>query len=388
MDRKEKEEGFRINWETFKDSPQEREAWLRKELTIQDQMLDALGGAGQEFKRLFNSLNLKEEVDLTRDSPAAYMVFRWQEGFVNKILFGKDALVSRRYFFLCRFHEMIHALQHNEVAATHAQALNQKSKIFLCPRDALWMSELLEKDAYAKQYLIDAYMTAGDLKDFSSALHKNGVQISPAMTFPEDLMKNLTATGMKYANMLIELENQERLGPQEKMIPTEIIKKVITQAGTDALSHKLEKRRFGFKETLKSAYNRDELTHRKTVSLLRRQIVKEEAIYVRLEPEDIRAFGNTLGNIYNPFTDGKGDLLPEYIRPSPLSWRNRLRLKFLNASLGIKNEDTLPTFGEALKARNMTRESFLTMSRQKTPQAALPPPENPAKPLDSGVKPP
>lgn len=88
---------------------------------------------------------------------------------------------------------------------------------------------------------------------------------------------------------------------------------------------------------------------------------KQPLTFVRMEDEDILAIGQSHG----PSLFGDGNLMHTFREPAKLSQKNQHLLDRLNKLLGIADENALPTLGEALAAKNMTRADMIAQSSRR-----------------------
>jgi hypothetical protein len=91
---------------------------------------------------------------------------------------------------------------------------------------------------------------------------------------------------------------------------------------------------------------------------MRRRNGEGDIIFVRLEPEDIYAIGQSCGP--NPF--GHKELLPAFLEKPVLADEAKEKRDEILKDAGIDDEDSLPTLGETLQRLGLTRKKFIEAS--------------------------
>ncbi len=291
---------------------------LRAHAAILDGWYDRLGEAGRDFIETYKRLGTGEYYDPEHDAIACFLGVGLTK-VTNAIIYGPRAVAhNMEQLFSFRTHEIIHAFQAHILAATHADPVNARSNIVLCPRDFIRLEELKERGAYAGQFL------------FASLMHDLETGARESVNFKiHDLPPEAERS----------IENM-------KQRMRDMVDGVMRRDNND----------------LKKQYNEQMLARFEEAAATDRKddIAQGRLRFVRLEEEDIAAAGD--GFILNIFTDGEGNVLPAFLKDVPLSPELEARVQILNKLLGITDESQLPTFGEALQAEGLDREAFITAS--------------------------
>lgn len=306
---------FRTSWESVNERQQaERDAWLHDELNGLSGLYSRLGLVGRRFLQDFAATSCAESVNLQLSARASFQAHHTTKGFINKILYSTNVLDDVKALFSSRTHEGIHAIQFGFSAAAHATPFNVGSKIMLCPRDAVLLEELKERDAFAKQRILDK-MLADDRYAASN------------MNFFESELQG-------YARTILR-----RLQWNDEM---------------------------NFLD-----YYRGKAMGEYEIRMADRHKAEGDIVYVRLEPEDILGIGDSLG--LHSFGTSPADAMTWR---RPLTPDQETRLDALNRTLDITDEGGLPTLGQALQAQGLTRAAFLARSLGKAQNSGLksPPP--------------
>lgn len=311
---------FHESWKEFNARQQAaRDAWLVHSLIDLDDWYDRLGFVGQQFKAEFSTTQCTEAIDLDVRSRAALNAHYFLHGFMNSISYNKDVLDDPRELFSSKTHEAVHAIQFHRSAATHATAFNAHTKIVLCPRDAILLQELKERDAQSKQWLfnqmLDDYLAAPD-----------GSYVPPAVDVLESLLRGTAR---------IILETTHRYDGQ----------------------------------TFLESYR--DMTIREYEGLLTdRHRDEGDIIYVRLDPDDIIGVGDSLG--LHSFGRNEAEAR-QWMVSAPLTAAQEGRLSAVHRVLGLDEARVLPTLAEALQAQGLTRAGFVAHSRAKPPESGANP---------------
>jgi len=295
---------FRVSWESVNERQKaERDIWLRDELNGLSDLYTRLGVLGSRFLQEFAATGCGESIDLQLQARASFQAHHTTKGFINKILYSTTVLDDIKALFSSRTHEGVHAIQFGRSAAAHATPFNVGAKIMLCPRDAVLLEELKERDAFAKQLLLDKILTDDRYAASGIRFFENELQ-GYARTILRKLQWNDEMTFLDYYRGKAMGEYETRMKDRHK--------------------------------------------------------AEGDIIYVRLEPEDILGVGDSLG--LHSFGTSPADAMTWQ---RPLTPDQEARLEALNQALGIRNEGGLPTLGQALAAQGLTRASFLARSLGK-----------------------
>lgn len=300
---------------------------LRRELAFIDTWYDRLGEAGRDFIGTFKKIACADYYDPQADSIAAYYGVGLTK-LTNAIIFGSQAVASdQESLFSIRTHEAIHALQAHVCAAIHADPVNKRSHVMLCPRDYIKLEELKERSAYGGQFL------------FTGLIHQLETGERKSVNFKiYDLPPEAEAS----------IENIKR-SMREK------VDAVLGRDGGSLKDYYNEKALARYEEAM-ATDRAEELAHR-------------DLVFARLEPEDIAAAGD--GFTLNMFTNSEGSVLQTFMNDVPLSPELEARVRALNARLGITDEHSLPTFGQALAETGSDREQFLIASVTGAPSVPI-----------------
>lgn len=286
--------------------------WLQSEIKLLHSQYDHLGAAGKNFKKAFEKAACHEVIKPDLGSRAALVTHDVTRGFVNTICYGNSTLLDANplALFGSRTHEGIHAIQFAKAAVTHATPYNHAARIALCPRDAMTLQIMKERQAFAGQLLFMDLL----------GRHFNGAALPTAAELQEKL-----------------LDNVHHIKPESRW-----------ETETDFLN-----------------YYRD-LTLRDYEGYFpegKASLLLKDIVFVRLELKDLAemnefldfdTFGRTEAEISSSF----GGLLDQ---------EREDRLARLNRRLGIEDEGKLPLFGEALTEEGLTRADFLMRSRAWKP---------------------
>lgn len=319
-----------------------RQKEITSHLTLLKQWIEALASPedptlGQDFSKKFIATACRETIDDTLNYDAVFNSFIYPpdpgfSGFTNMILYGKTAAESLERFFLTMCHEHIHAMQYFSAAIMHADPFNAATNIVLCPRDYVTRKQLIEEDAYAKA----AWLCA-----LASADHPLIVEETKGMTMSVAQFQEIMA--------------------RHETIQASLREAAFAVGATEGLWIKDAKT----KAPLADAWHTHALGQYKGV-LEERMKEKQKPTFVRMDETDMLSIGKAFGP--NPF--GDNTVFPEFRGQVVLSAENQRLLEELNARAGITDEQSLPTFREALEARGLTPEEFIAASR--APAKAVP----------------
>ena len=305
-------------------------------LTVLDGWYDQSGALGREFKAALARTGVPETIvaEWPDQHAQAYFTMRrgQDDGFQQAIEYAPYMTEVSEDLFSVRTHEGTHALQAFRAACIHAHpAGSNNNKIYLRPRDKIWVWELMEKDAYAKACLLGTQFY----------VHSAGKAANPEL-----------------------LPGSVSL--QRKTI--EIVKKLLDADMVPATEH--EPALSG-----KEFYNRAALAEYEDYAAIMAQIREKTGaasalqmmkkhkspipVYVRLELQDIADIGASFGpDLFNEEVCG-----PDFAKLT-LSPHMEAVVKSLNERLEIEDEESLPTFGAALAQNRLDRADFLALSRQ------------------------
>ncbi len=287
-----------------------------------------LGNIGRRFSEDVSKSGCREEIDLfllhNVATFCAFSLYREAMGFRNLIQYGALAEEDLARLYTSMVHEKTHAVQLLHSAALHGSPFNPATRIIICPRDWVTLMERCEQDAFAKQGWFGS-LVAGDIPEIRGMTRGQTLSVE---TFEEIRARS---------------EN-------------------VAQALTEAARTLLEKKYWlddpHNDETFRNYYHERALSGFKNAINARLDRNETDFIFVRIEPEDIEAIGNSCGpNIF-----GENGILPEFSQGPVLNERDKKTLAGINAKLGIGNEDDLPTLGEALAKLGLSRREFIASS--------------------------
>lgn len=308
------------------------------EMAVRDLKDPEAGAIGIAFHDACKQAGSKEGVDEKQVINAAFSSFIFppyagQKGFQNEITYGAPALETNGRLFAARNHEFIHALQYQKAAILHADPFNAASPFIIAPEDYLRRKELLEADAYAKGAWLQSLATETD-PTMGAALDKTPLSAG------------------KFSDI-----RKETNGLQD----------TLEKAALAASASEGKWLADGSVTPARDLWHALALEEYARILKARKNAGEENFIFVRMTDSDARAIGTSFGP--NPFEKS----LPAL----QLSEENRQALDKLEASLGISA--ALPSLGEALAQKGLTRESFIKVSFDYTgtepPEA--PKPKNP-----------
>lgn len=305
-------------------------------LTILDGWYEQSGALGREFRAALARTGVPEVIaaEWFDNHAQAYFIMRrgHDDGFKQVIEYAPFMTEVSEDLFSVRAHEGTHALQAFRAACIHAHpGGSNNNKIYLRPRDKVWVWELLEKDAYAKACLLGTQFYVhstgkaanSDLQPGSVALQRKTVEIVKKLL--DEIM--VPATEYEPALSGKEYYNRAALGEYEDYAAA--MAEIRKKTGAASALQMMKKHKFPI------------------------------PVYVRLEPQDIADIGASFGpNLFNEDICG-----PDFTKLS-LSPHMEAAVKSMNERLEIEDEESLPTFGEVLAQNGLDRVEFLALSRQ------------------------
>lgn len=288
-----------------------RQEWLDAQVAETNTWYDQLGSMGSEFRQAFQTAACSETIDtikpeLSRNTRAVMNAHHIYDGFMNNVLVGEACLNDENPFalFSSLNHERTHlAIQYRNVAATHATPWNSWARVMLCPRDAMIINVLMERQAFAVQRVFE---------DFARGI--NTGEIGPDnMPTPAELQASLQA----YAR---------NIGQQAKW-------------DNDAafVRH--------YRNQAQGFYSEKHADYLKSADIT----------YARLGIEDLRAINDFLG--LNTFGNTDAELmalLDQSFEGYQLEIVNEQ-----NADLGVPSYKKLPTMTKAMQNRGMNAGDFI-----------------------------
>lgn len=286
--------------------------WFREEMCIQKGFYDHLGWIGTCFLEAFNKAAAPDEFDmhLGYGTRAVLNTHHVTKGFQRQIIFGRHVAEdsNRLAIFWAMTHEGTHlANQYDRIPATHATPFNPHARVVLCPRDAMILNVLMERQAFAMELLM------------------------------EDLRQDVMAGRLVPADIPASLQLQEKLRMYAARIDTR------TRWGTEEmfLSHY-------WSSTLNAYDDRGRIAH----------IKNNNISFARLGLTDLRLLNDCFG--MKTFGDGDDDLVQ--LLQAEFAPEQQARLDRINGVLGIGAEDNLPLLADALAAHGSSPERFLHIS--------------------------
>jgi|GEM_PF-4406853 len=293
-------------------------------------MIDpAHGPIGQQFIDAVDACSFTEmTAPELQKCDNVYIPFMWCKGFYNVISY-KEAPQATEAFFHSRVHEILHGLAWNKVPVLHASLFNKHSPVILCPRDWVAMFEMTEADVGAKT----AWLVSLMAKD-KPALER-AAQALPVNVEEFSMIRAQTAT----------LDDALAWSASAGMAKI---------WGTDE--------RDGTDMTFAAYYQSWALKCYENILALYEEDGVRPPIAVRMGRHDAADVGRSFGP--NPFR-------PDTYTVSPIKALDEERIQALNARLGIKDENQLPMFGDALEWYGHTPQSYLAASKAAVAVPAL-----------------
>ncbi|MCM2343621.1 MAG: hypothetical protein NDJ24_03595 [Alphaproteobacteria bacterium] len=285
-----------------------------------------IGAVGHLFQHEVSLSGCRHEIDIHHPNRAEYVSFSYRHttGFANHIIYGPSAEEDLSKLFSSKVHEATHALQKMRSAALHASPFNPNTQIVICPSDWIILEERCEEDAYVKQAL------------FNTLLAKH---------LPE--VRRLTD------NDPLSVKTFERI-----RLDAPHVQEAVIQAARQALDKSFYWDNPKSDYRFRHHYHDFALKNYEAGMKLRTNNGESDLIFVRLEPEDITAIGASCG----PNSFGDKDLLPEFAKPPTLTEKTQKKLDDIRSSIGIKDEETLPTLGTILGRLGLTRRQYIEAS--------------------------
>lgn len=318
-----------------------RDELIRNALRTTDQWIreiedPELGNIGERFSADVERSGCKEEIDIFHNGIADYISFAYGKtirGFLNKIVCGPAGEEDIAKLFSSKVHEKTHALQKMQSAALHGSPFNPDTKIIICPRDWVLLEERCEQDAYTKQAL------------FNSIL---------GQYLPE--MREMTERD----SLSIAVFDRIRARSPN-------IHEALVSASLQALGKSFYSDNPNSPYQFRNHYHNHALNNFKAGMEQRKKFGETEWVFVRVEPEDILAIGTSAG--LNTFGQNRDTMLPIFLEHSNLQKDAQDKLNKLNEEFSITNELLLPTLGQVLASRGLTRAQFIESSYGVTSQS-------------------
>lgn len=288
-----------------------RQAWLEAQVVEMNKWYDNLGPLAMQFCQTFQTAACSETIDTIKPglSPNTRAVMNSHNifsGFKNNVVVGESALNDDNPFalFSALNHERTHlAIQYRNVAATHATPWNSYARVVLCPRDAMIINVLMERQAFAVQRVFE---------DLARGVHEG--TIGPDnMPTPADLQTALQS----YA------------------------RKIDTQVKWDNDAAFVRH----YRDQAQGFYSGGHADYLKGADIT----------YARLGIEDLRAINDFLG--LKTFGETDAELLA--LLDEPFEGYQLEIVAEQNADLGVPAYDKLPTVTRALADRKMNAGDFI-----------------------------
>ena len=312
------------HWNSLAATKEECAVWLEEHLRRCDSIYESLAGPAAGFHAAMRETGCREEVYMSEAVAAAFIPYNLSlKKPENRIVYGHDSLQSLASLFFARSHEGVHAMQQTRSAAINMVGSADQGGLILCPRDFIRAVDLQEYDAYAKQGLLIAGWAEHS---------KEGL--------PSEIMLRARSVWDKIS----------RAGHLDGGL----------RAYADSVMDKTDGEGFLFKKTIRDGYHRDSLMQMKAMRDLGVMEPPARLTFCRLGPEDILAIGENFGpNLFGR----QGQIHPRFAKPPRLPAMLSLRIHFLNAALGIKDEEGLPSVSEALRGKGLSPADFLARAR-------------------------
>ena len=319
--------------------------WLEKTIDIVNELYDEMGSLGTEFKAAVQDVKATERFNpALKATWAAYFVaflvstgpVDQRTGFANRVEYKNGAIEDYIDFIGTRFHEFIHAIQHDKHPITHAVPINQKSVAILLPTDYIRLKVLMELDAYSKEaWLMSKFYDAFEDEMDEAALPWK-VQLYRTIAAQDPARSDALNMAM-FAGTLLRHKQTTQNG--EKVA-------YMDDYHTSALDQYLI--------SIQNWQHRTEQAQEPEACMLTR--------------EDIIALGDTFGP--NVFTAGRKDeLVALFLEPPVLSAENKHKLGAVYEMFGIESEeDAQPEpLAQILSAKGMTMDAFMADSKSGIP---------------------
>jgi hypothetical protein len=316
---------------------------------------------GTDFFKHYAQAGLRLQLNPKLGSTASYCSFslaKENHGFVNTITFGKFAAHKPYHLYNAYLHETLHGFQKRACGALQASPFNEipmplkirsasgeeyeeDVSIIICPEDWLVLQEKCEQDAYAKQAWLNSLLAQREPKAVDAS-NKSAVSV-------EYFRDCLAQAGGNLAQAL-----------HKAAIKASATKFYVDKHGNPSNGP------YSF------AHNWHDIALRDYLNAInaRRNSGTTNFVFVRISPEDVHAIGAAFGP--NPFGDDPHDPALVTRTESLKSAENQnfagsgeKRLKALNAELGIKKYEALPTLRDYLARHNTTIEQFMANTTKK-----------------------
>lgn|GEM_PF-3532452 len=312
----------------------QRMAIITEEVKVQTGYFAQLGWLGRSFSEAFNKAAAPIDVDPKKtDCRATLWTHGSISGFLREITLGKGIVMDSNplAIFGALTHEGTHLVnQFERVPATHASPYNTRSPVVLCPRDAVVLNILIERQAFAMELLMDDLLAEARKSDSET------YEVPPASVLQVKLQE--------YAQM------------------------------------KNTRTRWESEDAFLDSYRGGKMSDYEPNG--RADYLKNGNIgYVRLGLADLRI----LNDCFGMKTFGETDEDLSKLLTSDFTPEQQARLDQINSDLGVGNEEDLPLLEDALAAHGMTIDAYLKMSTSRiapepAPQTALQAPSDPKTP--------
>ena len=291
-----------------------------------------LGGVGLAFQKATAGILTSEDFEFDMKPSAGYHSFVYppnpgQDGFVNHVLYGTEALQNAERLLGARTHEFVHALQYQSAAALHADPFNAANNVIVSPYDYLLRKERLEQDAYVTGAWLCS-LAAADAPDIVQVMEGSPLPVS---TF-SDIREKSASLQDAFQTAARDCRNLEGFWSKDA-----------------------EKTRIADEWHARALDEYDRLMKHRFKNLKE----GERITIVRLDGRDIRDIGASFG----PNTFGNDDNNPALTQIENLSPANAKKLARIEKKYRIPPREQLPTFDDALQSAGTTRGAFLTASK-------------------------
>lgn len=269
--------------------------------TLFPTLLEKMGSEGRDFNASISKVSPSVTVSLGWNGIGRFSSFDENGFFQNRITYGIRAFTSFIDLFSVYVHEGTHAIQYASIPALRASIFNINSSFALCPRDIVFLVELLERDAYAKNAIFSRFLT----------------EIYPSLS--------------------VEGSDAQIMSDLTKGKEDRILCDVFRETAQSALALNVESGLY--KETSLSEFNHlnilSDIEQRIYLSLTDNNCLPN---FVRITDKDLSYFSKVFGG---------------RIEPVVFSDTVETRIKDINKWLGIEYEEELPTFSELVQLRGL-----------------------------------
>lgn len=264
----------------------------------------AVSGLSSVFKRVNADSKVVESLEDDKSFLASCCSYSMLLGFENRTSYTLPVFSNFISLMQKYIHENIHAAQNITIPVIHACLQNHNAEIVLAPRDTVLLDNLCEKAAYAMENHAMASIIGNNSGLFQHFFSE------PILPFdPDDF--DLSDAYNRIAESTMETE---------KLI-------------------------CGQMQTMSTHYALNKIADYKRTMTVRKDFgTIKNPEFVRLESDDLTHFVDVFW----------GDV-PECV----FSQEIEIALEALNSSIGIVDEQDLPTFREALADRGLTPEEFM-----------------------------